>query len=181
MRISQKDFDELVARGAIPDEKPKPRKPGIREWRNHYAAVQFPLHERSFAADRVREILLPLPPSLNHYRVVLRGRLATSAQGRAYLENVCSRWRELWHGHPPPMLTERLRVMVVCSMSRAGVSDLDARWKALLDGMKEAQVYRDDGLIDDERMIRGPVYRPDGYVKVRIETIGQPMKEWELN
>lgn len=112
-------------------------------------------------------ITLPFPPSLNSIwrSVVVRGRVQVllSAQGRAYRNRVIEQVARA--GRVP--LTQRLGVeLYVCPPDRRA-RDLSNIPKALEDALTHARFWADDSLIDDLRVVRGPVCR-GGSVRVTV-------------
>lgn len=114
---------------------------------------------------------LPFPPSLNGYymnaaRKTREGKRYTgrmiSPEGVRFRGQVVGAVRA---GHRmPPKLTGRLSIIVLArppAIKADGKSkngnrrDLDNLWKCLLDAMTKAEVFQDDALFDDVRMVRG--------------------------
>lgn len=115
-------------------------------------------------------ITLPYPPSLNSIwrSVVLGGRVKVllSAQGRAYRNRVIEQVART--GQVP--LTQRLAVeLYVCPPDRRA-RDLSNIPKALEDALTHARFWKDDSLIDDLRVVRGPVCK-GGSVRVTVRPI----------
>lgn len=148
------------------------------DYLKHFMATPPPSH--TIHKERTRQVAvslrLPLAPSVNQYRAIFdppkgRARLITSAEGRAYVEAVGRFWLLHFAGWPPEPITGRVRLLVVCYMARNGVADLSNRWKALEDALTACGAWKDDGQIDDERMVRGPLVRGTGAMDVQIAVI----------
>lgn len=110
------------------------------------------------------ELRLPWPPSVNHYRVPVRGRLITSNEGRAYHAR-CAELL-LFHGRPP-CYTGRVAVEIQAHPPDRRRRDLDNLLKPVLDVLTNARVIVDDSDIDDLRIVRGSV-TPGGMLRVRV-------------
>lgn len=98
-------------------------------------------------------LLLPLPPSVNHYwrHVLIKGkpRVLISAEGRKYkklVEKVAPIHKPEYHE------TGRLAIHGVFHMARLG-TDLDNRVKPLLDAL-HGICYRDDVQVEHTNFIR---------------------------
>jgi crossover junction endodeoxyribonuclease RusA len=104
----------------------------------------------------VIRIVLPWPPSVNRYWRSVNGRAIISREGRDYRAAVISRaYAMLAVQHFGN--TERLRATIHASPPDRRKRDLDNLLKAPLDAMQHAGVIADDSLIDDLRIIRGPI------------------------
>jgi len=132
---------------------------------------QRSLFERHDAA--IWTVRLPLSPSVNNYRVVFRGRLITSVEGREYQESIKRLWFSKWNGWPPDPLTGRLRLLVAVAFRSSPPPDLDNRIKPLQDALVDAGAFLDDNQIDDLRVIRIPGVHKPGWMDVTIETISE--------
>lgn len=91
------------------------------------------------------EILLPWPPSVNHYWRHGKNGHYISSEGRAYREQVnylCS----LVRGKFEPL--DRLQVTIEAYPPDRRKRDLDNLLKSLLDSLQHAGVYADDSQID---------------------------------
>ena len=109
---------------------------------------------------------LPYPPSVNHiYRRTKRGGVMLDDKARSYREEVIY---AIGKGHTT--LTGRLRVQVDAYMPDRRTRDVSNILKALEDAMTHAGVWKDDGQIDDLRVIRRGVESP-GRVVVRVSPI----------
>lgn len=127
-----------------------------------------------------RIFTLPYPPSVNHIwrHVVIRGVVRTllSAEGRKY--RVAA--REGITGEP---LTGRLAVRVIVYPPDRRKRDLDNVLKSLDALSQEINkktgkvvfpgVWLDDSQIDILHVVRGPVHREGGYVRVHVREIAE--------
>ena len=108
-------------------------------------------------------LVLPWPPSVNHYwrSVPIRGRsgrgvrVVLSREGKAYRRDVCARLR----GHDQRPMESRLHVRVVLYPPTRRAIDIDNRMKALLDALEHARIYHDDSQIDRLVIERGEVFK----------------------
>jgi crossover junction endodeoxyribonuclease RusA len=118
---------------------------------------------------------LPIPPSVNRYWRYnpKSGKAYVTPHGRAYRATVVEKaTRMRSEGRLPAVaLSGPLRVGVVLCPPDARTRDLDNVLKALLDAITHAGVWRDDGEIDDLRIVRGDP-APGGAVVVTAERIG---------
>lgn len=150
------------------------RLPG--DW-NRQAETEKPKRQRSmFAVERFASeiaepalvLVLPWPPSVNHYwRHVVRGKFAQvyiSAEGKAYRSAVAVCVRAAGIAGP---LAGKLSVELLATMPDMRTRDLDNLPKALLDALTHAGVYGDDSQIDRLVVARAGVASP-GSVEVRI-------------
>lgn len=97
---------------------------------------------------------LPWPPSVNSYwRAIGRGRVILSAKGRAY--RLASGAALLEQGVPCQRIEDRLVVSLLAQPPDKRVRDLDNLLKPLLDCLVTHAVIKDDGQIDDLRVMRG--------------------------
>ena len=113
-------------------------------------------------------LALPFPPSTNTYwrHTVYKGKPRTliSERGRKYrstVKRLCLIKRAGWQ------LSQRLRVNVQLDAPDKRTRDIDNYNKALLDALVHAGVMRDDSLIDELNIVRGPIGKP-GQVLVTI-------------
>jgi crossover junction endodeoxyribonuclease RusA len=171
---------QATPRWALPSAKRKPRGAASVKARERFAkplpdttdeelARQRALFERH---DQVEyAIRLPLSPTVNNYRAVVRGRLITSAEGREYHAAVKQFWIAHWNGWPPEPLTGRIRLCVEVCFPTARVADVSNRIKALEDALTAAGAWEDDSQIDDLHFRRGAISRGCGYCDVWIETL----------
>lgn len=109
-------------------------------------------------------IVLPWPPSLNHYWRHARGQHYISARGKAYR-------KEVWALVPSrPRYTGRLSVSVELVPPNRRRFDVDNRMKGLLDALAYAGIYEDDEQIDVLHVRRMAV-DPPGRCTVIVEHI----------
>jgi len=117
-------------------------------------------------------VTLSWPPTGNHYkkpRAVAKGKIRwyLTSEAKAYHTRVwevtraTKRFRE----------GQRLRVDATLYPPDRRAFDVDNRVKVLLDSLQRAGIYPDDGQIDDLRITRGPLDRPDGKVVVTITEV----------
>lgn len=119
-------------------------------------------------------IVLPWPPSINHYWRNYRGRIVVSADGRAYRQTVS--YRILEQGIPRDNLNCRLAVRIDAYPPDKRRRDLDNIQKALLDALVHADVIEDDSLIDALSIQRHDA-KDEGEVIVRIEPYAKEMPD----
>lgn len=111
---------------------------------------------------------LPWPPSNNHYYTVVRGRKILSSEGRRYGEAAtiaCA-----GQNRPVRPLSGRLGVEVLASPPDRRKRDLDNLLKPVLDALTRGGVIKDDGLIDDLRIVR-QVPSDGGFIRVTVRVI----------
>ena len=109
-------------------------------------------------------MVLPYPPSINHYWRRVGPRTLISREGRAFRRNVCA----LLGGSGRPPRTGRIALAMDAFPPDRRRRDLDNIQKAVLDALEHADVYADDSQIDlllTRR--RGPVR--GGRLEVRID------------
>ena len=111
-------------------------------------------------------IVLPWPPSINHYWRNYRGRTVISQDGRLYRQTVA--YRILEQGIPRENLNCRLQVSIDAYPPDKRRRDLDNIQKALLDAIVAADVIEDDSLIDALSIQRHEA-KDEGEVIVRIQ------------
>jgi Holliday junction resolvase RusA-like endonuclease len=92
-----------------------------------------------------------------------------SAEGKAYKADVLAYVLSTFGKLKP--LRGRLAVTAVIHAPDNRRYDLDNRWKGILDSLKAASVIEDDWLIDDLRILRGPVSHERPRVEVSIEEL----------
>lgn len=111
-------------------------------------------------------IVMPWPPTVNHYWRNVGGKVLISAQGRQYREAVAEiALVDLW----PQFPTERVKVTIEAWMPDRRRRDLDNILKSLLDSLTYAGVWDDDSQVDDLRIYRAP--RIGGMCKVEIAAV----------
>ncbi len=113
-------------------------------------------------------LILPWPPTTNNLYTTVRGHRVKSARGRAYSVAVgvlVARQASPWPLTPPYRLTATLH-----APGGTGRYDVANREKAMVDSIFRA-IGQDDSLIDDLRLLRGPVDRVNPRAVVEIEGI----------
>jgi crossover junction endodeoxyribonuclease RusA len=133
---------------------------------------------RSQAAPLSFAFTLPWPPSVNHYfveRAVVSRQtgkpIVMKHPGREGLEYRVAVSNEIMAQRiPRNRLTGRLAVVIIAHPPDRRARDLDNLLKATLDALKHANVYRDDGDIDDLRIMRGTI-KPGGALRVIVDEI----------
>jgi len=113
-------------------------------------------------------MVLPWPPSVNHYWRNVGGKTLISAKGREYRDAVrILAIDESWPIHADKRLAVTIEAWVPDKRRR----DLDNMLKAALDALTHAGVWEDDSQIDDLRIVRMPV---GGMLKIEaIEVISR--------
>ena len=112
-------------------------------------------------------LILPWPPSVNHYWRRWNGRTIISREGRAYREQVARAIRTLGADR---RLAGRLAVEMLLFPPDRRRRDIDNLSKALLDSLQAGGVYRDDNQIFDLRIKRLDIIK-GGLVEVAINDI----------
>lgn len=112
-------------------------------------------------------ILLPWPPTGNHYKRP-RGRTwYLTAQAKAFHRDALEAVREAGN---PQFGKARLKVRITAHPPDKRRRDIDNLLKVTLDSLQRVGVYADDCQIDDLRIVRrGP--REGGYVVVEITAL----------
>lgn len=121
-------------------------------------------------SERECWLVLPYPPSVNHYYRNVSGRTLISAAGRAYRVRVAV---EMSLQRPKPIrgpMRGRLRLEIEISPPDRRRRDLDNTIKAVQDSCQHAGLYLDDSQIDDIRIWR-VTPKPGGQVRVRCTEI----------
>jgi len=97
-------------------------------------------------------LTLPMPPTLNNFYGFNGHKRYVRKEGKEYKEivNVIIKERG-WNFYA----NVRLSVEIVMNFGNKRVNDLDNRLKCLLDALSSANVWDDDGLIDDLHIRRG--------------------------
>jgi len=90
------------------------------------------------------ELVLPLPPSVNHYYRRVGRRTLISREGRAFRRKVCS----ILSAEAIATVPGRLAVCVELFPPDRRRRDIDNVQKSLLDALEHGGAYRDDGQID---------------------------------
>lgn len=121
-----------------------------------------------FNSDRVEQLKLPWPLSLNRLWRAVGGRVLLSADARACVRAIAN---ALPRGRIPPPLTGRLAVQITLCPPK---SESDARWdvanreKLICDALTKQRVWADDSQIDWISLARGPAFA-SGCALVRID------------
>lgn len=110
---------------------------------------------------------LPLPPSVNSYRTIFRGRMGISKAGREFKAQVADYVVEY---RVPKLGNARLEMKVVIYPRDKRKQDIDNRIKALWDALADAGVFDDDEQIDILMIERGEIKKGGG-VLVCIDKI----------
>jgi len=110
---------------------------------------------------------LPLPPSVNSYRTIFRGRMGISKAGREFKVQVSDYVAEY---RVPKLGSARLEMKVVIYPRDRRKQDIDNRIKALWDALTDAGVFDDDEQIDVLHIERGEIKKGGG-VLVYLDTI----------
>ncbi len=113
------------------------------------------------------ELVLPYPPSVNHYWRHFKGRTLISREGRAYRQQVMTQCQG-FGGRPPR--DGRLALAMDAFPPDRRRRDLDNIQKSALDSMQHAGIYEDDSLID-LLLTRRRMPIPGGQLVVRIDDI----------
>jgi len=115
-------------------------------------------------------LVIPWPPTVNHYwgqRHGGRGRYIKAAGLRFR-----TRVKELIEVSGITLKLygcTNIKVAAVASAPDRRERDLDNLWKATLDALQHAELYRSDGLINSNHMDRGPVDPAgNGFINLHI-------------
>ncbi|MDE5878494.1 MAG: RusA family crossover junction endodeoxyribonuclease [Desulfovibrio sp.] len=127
-------------------------------------------------------IVLPFPPSVNHYwRHVVMGkyvRTLISAAGREFKRKVARAVR-IQLGRQPEPIMGNCRLYVALHAPDRRRRDVDNYAKALLDSLTEAGMWADDSQIQDLRLVWGSVL-PGGKAVVTIRQLPAAMEQGVL-
>jgi crossover junction endodeoxyribonuclease RusA len=96
------------------------------------------------APSAMVRLVLPYPPSLNHYWRHAGAKVLVSREGRAYRKNVLL--AVVQQGRP--WIVGRLKVSVYARCPDRRTRDIDNLLKSTLDALAHAGVYADDSQID---------------------------------
>ena len=115
------------------------------------------------------EMLLPFPPSANHYWRHVGPRTLISREGRTFRTNVCA----LLGGGGPrkPPAGGRIALAMDAFPPDLRRRDLDNLLKPTLDALQHAGVYEDDSQVDLLLVRRCEPDRPHGHVAIRVEPL----------
>ena len=102
---------------------------------------------------------LPLPPSVNSYRTIFRGRMGISKAGREFKAKVSDYVVEY---RVPKLGDARLEMKVILYPRDRRKQDIDNRIKALWDALTDAGVFDDDEQIDILHIERGEIKKGGG-------------------
>ena len=102
---------------------------------------------------------LPLPPSVNSYRTIFRGRMGISKAGREFKAKVSDYVIEY---RVPKLGNARLEMKVILYPRDRRKQDIDNRIKALWDALTDAGVFDDDEQIDILHIERGEIKKGGG-------------------
>jgi len=114
------------------------------------------------------QLILPFPPSVNHYWRNVKGRVLISKAGRGYIKEVGDRIHAALGDHEPIKKRLSLEVLVHCPDKRQ--RDLDNLIKAIQDSLTKSGLIGDDSQIDRLLVVRGSVQKP-GSVHLTLETM----------
>jgi crossover junction endodeoxyribonuclease RusA len=106
---------------------------------------------------------LPLPPSVNSYRTIFRGRMGISKAGREFKAQVSDYVVEY---RVPKLGKARLEMKVVIFPRDRRKQDIDNRIKALWDALNDAGVFDDDEQIDVLMIERGEIKKGGGVLVI---------------
>ena len=121
------------------------------------------------------ELVLPWPPTLNHYRIPIKHPkrhycyLITSPEGKQYKANLKSIIKN------PPNIKQDINVSIVFHPKTKAKFDIDNFFKALLDGLTEAGVWEDDSQIRSLHGTKGEVIK-GGKVVITIELVDKELR-----
>lgn len=100
------------------------------------------------------EFSIPFPPSVNNITAVAKGRKIMSKRGRQFKKDAVAAIKAQYRG---PVQTGRLALRLTLYPPCRRKRDIDNYSKGVLDAITAANVWADDELVDDIRVIRGPV------------------------
>lgn len=102
---------------------------------------------------------LPLPPSVNSYRTIFRGRMGISKAGREFKAKVSDYVVEY---RVPKLGDARLEMKVILYPRDRRRQDISNRIKILEDSLVDAGVFNDDSQIDILFIERGEIKKGGG-------------------
>jgi crossover junction endodeoxyribonuclease RusA len=102
---------------------------------------------------------LPLPPSVNSYRTIFRGRMGISKAGRQFKQQISDYVVEY---AVPKLGAARLEFQVTLYPRDRRKQDIDNRIKALWDALADAGVFDNDEQIDVLIVHRGEIKKGGG-------------------
>ena len=112
------------------------------------------------------ELLLPWPPSVNHYWRASGNRRYISPQGMTFRRHVFDAMPVNWEE-----MKGRLQIKVQAYPPDYRKRDLDNILKALLDSLEHAGAYLNDNQLDKLVVIRRDVILGEGKVLITVETL----------
>lgn len=114
-------------------------------------------------------LVLPYPPSVNHYWGT-KGKIRfIGAKGKAFRAEVMSRW---YQARQQGFGRARLEVEILLCPPDRRRRDIDNPAKAMLDALAHARVFEDDSQIDRLIIVRGQIEK-GGAAVVTIRQIGE--------
>lgn len=139
-------LEDAVRNGLIrPDQLPPDMRPAAAERDGRIVRNSLPPPVPSHAAGGgPLVVLLPFPPSVNHYWRRVGNKTMISGRGRAYRKEVGA---EVWRQKASLGLAGPLSVSISFVEPDARRRDLDNLPKAVLDALQHAGVYGDDSQV----------------------------------
>lgn len=110
-------------------------------------------------------LVLPFPPSVNHYWGTRGKTRYIAAAGKAFRTEVLARWYE---ARQQGFGRKRLQVTIVLHPGDRRRRDVDNCCKAILDALAAARVFEDDEQVDDLHTKRGAIRRGDACAVVTV-------------
>lgn len=112
------------------------------------------------------ELILPWPPSINHYWAAVGGKFVLRREGRAYRKRVA----ELLTQQPKPRdIGHYVNVAIGAYPPDERTRDLDNLPKAIFDALTHCGVWRDDSLVERYSVTRLSEWNTSGFVVVSVE------------
>jgi crossover junction endodeoxyribonuclease RusA len=176
MNLSPDLVDEMIARGAVLG--PKAAFPDARMPQDvPLPADDPPAGPKGDRPAAAQQILLPWPPSINHYwrHVIIKGsaRVLISKEGREYRRRAGN--CVAVSGARP--MEGRLMVHIDAHPPDRRARDLDNLLKPILDVLQHAGVYKDDSAIDCLTINRSRMSNVGGTVEVTLSVLSRPVEE----